>query len=295
MRRTLLFWLGLAAFLGGCRAEPQAGAGAPSPALWTIEKDGHKAWLFGTVHMMPEGVAWETPAIAKAVAISDLLVLEAAGLENEKRTAAIFEQLGKSPDLPGIAERIPVGRRAAMETLMARIGVSDRTLAPYESWAAALLLSSSVQQDLKLRAGAGVERLLSSQFLEKGKPVIGLETVEGQLGIFDTLPERAQRALLTQVVDEADSATDQYQEMLAAWLSGDTERIGDKFTAEFGKESALANPLLYDRNRNWVRQIEALMKRRGTPFIAVGAGHLVGKNSVQAMLTRQGFVVKRVE
>ncbi|MCF8708344.1 TraB/GumN family protein [Rhizorhapis sp. SPR117] len=295
MRRYLLFWLGLAAFLGACGTEPKDGTEAPSPALWTIAKDGHKAWLFGTVHMLPEDVSWESPAITKAVAQSDLLVLEAAGLENEKRTAAIFEQLGRSPDLPGIAQRVPTERRAALQALMARMGATEQTLAPYESWAAALLLSASAQEDLKLRAGAGVERLLSTRFLEKGKPVIGLETVEGQLGIFDTLPEDAQRALLTQVVEEADSATDQYQAMLAAWLRGDIERIGDTFTAEFGKAPALAHPLLYDRNRNWARQIDALMKRPGTPFIAVGAGHLVGKNSVQAMLVKKGFEVNRVE
>lgn len=298
MRRLLIFWLGLAAILlGGCKEEPQAadGAAPPAPALWLIERNGRKAWLFGTVHLLPRGIEWENPVIAKAAAQSDLLVLEAAGLDNEKRTSAIFEQLGKSPGLPDIAERVPEGRRAALSALMDRIRISDRMLTSYESWAAALLLSSSVQEDLKLEAGEGIERQLSRQFLDEGKAVVGLETVEQQLGIFDALPEAAQRAFLMQVVDDAGSAADQYRIMLEAWRRGDMKRIGRAFLTEFSKTPALLQPLLFERNRNWSQQIAALMKKPRTPFIAVGAGHMTGPHSLQANLTKQGFAVKRIQ
>src|SRR3546814_5044667 len=94
MRAYLLLCLGLVALiLSGCGEEKRAGAdsASPSPALWLIEKGGHKGWLFGTVHMLPQGVVWETPALTKAIERADMLVLEAAGLENETRNAAIFE------------------------------------------------------------------------------------------------------------------------------------------------------------------------------------------------------------
>src|SRR3546814_5628395 len=71
---------------------------------------------------------------------------------------------------------------------MEKNSFTNGTLTPYESWAAALLLSSGLQKDLKLKTGGGVESQLEPRFLKKGKPIIGLETVEGQLGIFDSLP-----------------------------------------------------------------------------------------------------------
>src|SRR3546814_14855511 len=70
MRAYLLLCLGLVALiLSGCGEEKRAGAdsASPSPALWLIEKGGHKGWLFGTVHMLPQGLVWETPAITKAI------------------------------------------------------------------------------------------------------------------------------------------------------------------------------------------------------------------------------------
>src|SRR3546814_6027350 len=84
-----------------------------------------------------------------------------------------------------IAERVPSARRPALAALMEKNSFTNGTLTPYESWAAALLLSSGLQKDLKLKTGGGVESQLEPRFLKKGKPIIGLETVEGQLGIFD--------------------------------------------------------------------------------------------------------------
>src|SRR3546814_6077334 len=105
MLAYLLLFLGLVALiLSGCGEEKRAGAdsASPAPALWLIEKCGHKGWLFGTVHMLPQGLVWETPAITKAIERADMLVLEAAGLENETRNAAIFEKLGRTTGLPDI-------------------------------------------------------------------------------------------------------------------------------------------------------------------------------------------------
>src|SRR3546814_5002089 len=82
-----------------------------------------------------------------------------------------------------IAERVPSARRPALAALMEKNSFTNGTLTPYESWAAALLLSSGLQKDLKLKTGGGVESQLEPRFLKKGKPIIGLETVEGQLGI----------------------------------------------------------------------------------------------------------------
>src|SRR3546814_15705209 len=83
--------------------------------------------------------------------------------------------------------------------------------------------------------------------------------------------------------------------MVTAWLSGDVERLSHQFMAEFGNTPALVRPLLTNRNKSWARQVEALMRRPGTPLIAVGKGHLVGRDSLQALLVKRGFRVRRLE
>ena len=52
--------------------------------------------------------------------------------------------------------------------------------------------------------------------------------------------------------------------------------------------------LLDNRNKNWVSQLKEIMKKEPV-FIAVGAGHLVGKNGLIALLKAEGFIVKGVE
>src|SRR3546814_8173981 len=84
------------------------------------------------------------------VCSSDLL--EAAGLENETRNAAIFEKLGRTPGLPDIAERVPSARRPALAALMEKNSFTNGTLTPYESWAAALLLSRSEEHTSELQS-----------------------------------------------------------------------------------------------------------------------------------------------
>lgn len=296
MKRVLFLWLGLAfLLLSACEAEPEKGALTPAPALWSIEKDGQKGWLFGTVHLLPEGTEWQSPAIAAAIDESGLLVLEATGLDNQRRTSQIFERMAKSPDLLPLAQRLPPSRQEALDRLLTRLHMNEAAMGAYESWAAALLLSSGIQQDLKLAAGEGIDRQLNREFLEAGKAVAGLETVEQQLGIFDTLPQAAQQQLLLQVVDEAAGADGRYRQLLDAWLRGDMDRIGQEFLTEFGKTPELITPLLIERNRSWARQISALIRRADTPFIAVGAGHLAGPRSLQIMLAAQGFRVRRVQ
>src|SRR3546814_11001824 len=83
--------------------------------------------------------------------------------------------------------------------------------------------------------------------------------------------------------------------MVTAWLSGDVERLSHQFMAEFGNTPALVRPLLTNRNKSWARQVEALMRRPGTQLIAVGTGHLVGRDSLQALLVKCGFRVRSVD
>src|SRR3546814_6429876 len=105
-------------------------------------------------------------------------------------------------------------------------------------WSSDVCSSDLLQKDLKLKTGGGVESQLEPRFLKKGKPIIGLETVEGQLGIFDSLPEAAQRQFLTQVVEEADSADNTYKIMVTAWLSGDRS---EEHTSELQSQMSISN------------------------------------------------------
>jgi len=267
------------------------------PALWRIFQGDREAYLFGTIHAVPQGERWLSPAITRAVARSSVLVLEVTGLEGERRTRATFERLGRTPDLPAIAARLDNDADARLlADLEQRHPAELRNLDRYESWAAALLVNAAASTGLSLSTENAGEAVFSHMFSAAGKPIEGLETIDGQLGLFDTLSESDQHLLLTQAVREAGDAPRLYRILHDAWASGDLTTLERQFLEPLASTPVLRQTLVDARNRRWSMLIDKRLRTRpGVPFIAVGAGHLVGAQSVQARLAALGWRIERVQ
>ena len=269
---------------------------APRPALWKVADRDTTIYLFGTIHLLPQGTAWQSPTFAAAARSSDSLIVET--IIDEKNPAALsgtMMRLGLSNGLPPIEQRVAPARRAALATAIARSRVPVAALNRMETWAAAFTLMGSQFADMQLRQDAGVETALKQQFSAAGKPIGQLETNAEQLGFFDALPEKAQRNLLEGAIEQPQAARKQFDAMLGAWSRGDVAAIGRTFNAELASEPALRELLLERRNANWTRWIEGRMGRPGAVMVAVGAGHLAGRDSVQAMLGKRGWKVTRIQ
>jgi uncharacterized protein len=291
---TLLRWLGLCALLlvAACGREPVAPPAGKGPALWRVEGHGLDGWLFGTIHVLPKGVAWRTDKIRAAIKESDQLVLESAEIQDRPRTMALFEKMGRSPGLPPLETRVPVEERNELQRIAGEGGTSTQLLSGYESWAAAMLLSAAAQQSLHVSGDEGVEPVLIDGFRTAGKPISGLETVARQFGAFDTLPEAAQRRLLAQTVEEARGMKALYERILRAWLEGDMAAIARVDEVGEQPDPVVEQAVLIARNRDWS---EAVGKLRGRPFIAVGTGHLTGRDNLIGLLEAKGYKITRVQ
>lgn len=284
-----------AACAGAQSAAPTAGAA--KPALWKVSDADTTIYLFGTIHLLPEGLEWQTPVLRRALAESDALVIEAVLGDDPTKQVQALMKLGVRPGLPPLAERVPADKRAALTKLVADAGVPAAVLDRMETWAAALtLVAVSLQKmNMGLKAKAGVENVLQASLKGGTKPVSGLETVEQQLGYFDGLSEEAQRTFLLGVLDDPTGARSEFEAMLRAWRSGDVEAIGRTFDAETTLSPELREALMTKRNRAWADWIGQRLGQPGTVMMAVGAGHLAGRDSVQAMLGAKGLKAERVQ
>ena len=276
-------------------AEPAPEAGKARPALWKLADSDTNIWLFGTIHLLPEGQSWRTRAFEAALAGADELVLEVADVDDVMASAQAMQKLGISPGLPPIAERVPEGKRAALRAMIAESGYPEAVYDRLETWAAALPLLGVTFKRLGLDPSLGVERQIGAPFRASGRTVSGLETIEQQLGFFDTLSESAQRALLLAVVEDSAETRAQFQAMLDAWSSGDLEGIARTFDDETQLSPELKEALMRKRNARWAQWLASRLDKPGTVFVAVGAGHLAGEDSVQAMLEAKGLKAKRVQ
>lgn len=277
-------------------ARAPAPAPAARPALWEVSDRDTRIFLFGTIHLLPTNYVWRSAKLDQAVRQSQQLVVET--LLDEKNPAAMFNELrrlGARPGLPLLLNRVPADKRAALQAAVTASGAPMAAFDALETWAAAFLLIGVQYRDIGLQGGEGVESVLRRSFVAAGKPIGQLETNAEQLGFFDILPEDSQRMLLLSAVEKPEDVRSEFTGMLAAWSRGDVDSIARTFNAEMDGSPALKDALLVRRNAYWARWIALRMQTPGTTLVAVGAGHLAGNGSVQALLQRSGYKVRRVQ
>jgi uncharacterized protein YbaP (TraB family) len=164
-----------------------------------------------------------------------------------------------------------------------------------ETWAAAFILLGNQFRDMGLKGNEGVETVLRDTFTSEGKPIGELESNLEQLSFFDKLPENAQRQLLEGAIDQSSETRNQFNAMLNAWVHGDVKAIAQSFNRDLAASPELQQALLKTRNANWKKWIEQRMAQPGAIMVAVGAGHLAGKDSVIDLLQRDGYRVHRLQ
>jgi uncharacterized protein YbaP (TraB family) len=296
VRKILRRALALVGLAAASLAAPQAIAAEAKPALWEVSDPDTKIYLFGTIHLLPTNYPWRTRAMEKAIASSDTLYVETiVDQKNPQALAAELARLGFSPGLPPLASRIHPAKRPLLEAAIAKSGVPRQVFDRMETWAAAFTLLGVQFKELGLRGENGVEEILRTAFASAGKQIGQLETNSEQLGFFDTLPQNAQRALLEGAIENPQTMSTDFAEMLRGWASGDVEAIARTFNQGLAASPELMEALLRRRNANWSNWIQRRLASPGTVMVAVGAGHLAGPESVQTMLQRQGYRIKRVQ
>jgi uncharacterized protein YbaP (TraB family) len=138
-----------------------------------------------------------------------------------------------------------------------------------------------------------VETLLAARAKARSLPQAGLETTEQQLGLFDTLPSETQVTYLGEVLKSFPEINTEIRAMVEAWKSGKADELA-RLMNEDESDPVLMKVLLVDRNKAWAQWIAKRLEQPGTVFMAVGAGHLAGRESVQAQLAAARIKAKRV-
>ncbi len=287
--------------LAGCLLIALAACGAAKPppvepakvALWAIsDSTGVHGWLLGTVHSLPPGTQWRRPAIDSALTGADRLVLEIGEPLNPQIAGEALGRLAFTPGLPPPSERVGPKFRGDLSRVYKDLTLNDAQFKDQESWAVALQIAAIGGLKQGMEPESGVEPELRKVI--GAKPVTGLETIDSQFGIFDTLPPRAQSVLLEQVAHEAADNHDDDKDMLALWMRGDELGIAREAQTGFLADPELRAALLTRRNLAWADQINAMLKAGAKPFVAVGAAHVAGIDGLPRLLEARGWLVKRV-
>lgn len=272
-----------------------AGCAAPTgPALWHVKDADSDITLFGTVHLLPPELKWRSPAVDQAFAGADTIYFETQTDEAaQTRIAALVKTLGENkPGVTLTSQLNPSDQRdlAAVCTLTRRDCAALEIERP---WLVAVQLSVAFVQSKGLAAASGVEQVLDVEAVKAGKTRKYFETSEQQLNFFATLPLDVEIGFLRSTLKEILQNSEDTDAMNKAWARGDThtlERYLDDSLKDVGPEIYAA--LITSRNKAWASEIDTMMKGKGKVFIAVGAAHLLGPDSVPALLRARGYKVE---
>lgn len=270
-----------------------AAAAQAQPALWEVEGRANRIFLFGSVHVLPQGgFAIEGP-LAEAFAESETVCLEvdasripeseitaltlARAIDPEGRT--LFDLLGADAD------------RA--RTMAAMAGIELAPFAQFEPWFVGLTVALVALQQHGYDIEHGVEKIIEQAADRDGKRRCGLETLDQQLGFLDGLEPGLQHEILLQTLAEAGDIEGEMQAMLAAWQDGDIDALARQLEEDFRDYPGLDQRLIYERNARWAEQLEAMLDGDDDVLLVVGALHLVGPRGLPALLEGRGHKVRR--
>lgn len=263
------------------------------PALWVIRDEDTTIYLFGTVHILKPGMTWFDEAVKESFDASDELVVEMIKPDPAVMVKVVNDL---AIDKTGISlrDKLTAEDRADYEAALTRLNLPVASFDPLDPWFASVNLSLIPLMRNGYATDQGVEDGLLTQAAARAIKITGLETLEQQLGFFDNLPEEVQIRFLNFTVDTIDDAADGMEQMIIEWANANVDALGELMNAGL-EDRVLYETLLVNRNIRWAEWVDQRMEQPGTIFLAVGAGHLAGESSLQAILARKGLVAERIE
>lgn len=269
------------------------GAPSVSPAgiFYECRLEGKApSYLLGTMHASEPrvlAIADEVEAYLKKV---DRLVLEIVPDGQTMLAAMLATQLPSGESLEAL---LPAKLYHETRSVMSERGIPELMFKRMRPWVVSVELSMPHSQ-----RGVFLDLRIFQMAQEFGKELIGLETVDEQMGLFNRLTIAQQTALLEHTVKNIDAMPQQFNAMVDAYVSGDLEalaRVADEQQHDLDQDlvvwfdrEVVEKRNLTMANRAWPH-IEA-----GNTLIAVGALHLAGETGLVAFLRERGCNFRRL-
>jgi uncharacterized protein YbaP (TraB family) len=268
------------------------------PPVWVVHGPGATITLFGSVHVLPEGVDWQPEALKTALGAADELwfetPLDPASLLDAQRLALAK---GLQPEGQTLSAGLSPVARARLRRVEERLRLPAPDMERLQPWLAELTVSQADYAREGASPDQGVERQLATAAPQAKR--MAFETAAQQIGMFAGASRKAQLASLEDTLREVEDDPGQSQRLIQAWEAGDLKAIDREGLQTLRRSSPeIFRLLLTDRNAAWIRTLSERLQAAPPPgaqpvrmVVVVGVGHLVGPGGLPQILRRQGFRV----
>ncbi len=290
VRRLASYWIALA-FGSACVLASVAPAAQDSGKhfLWRITNAPAPFYLLGSVHALRPQDYHKTPVIEQAISQSQQFFFEIDPKQDETFGKKLVEA-AKYPQGVEIKGKINPKTYAYLR----KITVSGLGMWQHlHPWAIAVLLLHSSGYE-RVSVQYGIDNYVARRARYYSKPAYGLETVDEHIRVLSGMQEIEEEVFLLQALVHADEDPKRFQEEVAAWKTGDTERLYAMELPRIKEAPTVWWRLLDRRNAKWIPKIEAAIKSRKPTMVVAGALHFCGPHGVIAMLTARGYKIEQL-
>ena len=261
------------------------------PGVWIVRDADSEMLLFGSVHVLPPGLAWRPAALDVALlAAEDLWFELPVDAATEQEVARLAMVTGTLPPDQSLFALLPPDDATRLLRIAGTYGVDRVSLDRLKPWLAEVALAAALYRRTGAASDHGVEATISATAPPSARRK-ALETPAEQIALFNAASVPDQIASLRGSMDEIDADPDAFSTLIAAWVAGDLATL-ERETQSLRKLSpALFQRLIVQRNAAWTTTLDARLKGMGRTVVVVGAGHLVGDEGVPARLRALGYSV----
>lgn len=262
--------------------------------VWEVVPKGGLArgarpdYLFGTMHVpMPTGRTFP-PGVAKLVKRAKRFVME---VDDANVDGAKVAQYAASEPGQDLKTQLTAARWKRLVALAGPRGLGEEELRGLDPWFVALAFLPQPTPGQRV-----LDDVLKATAKAANVPVKYLETADEQLAALDGVAQKEDLAQLIEIIDDPKKPEAEMEELESAYLAGDLPKVEGYL---FDPSRVKAYPDFYEklfdaRNRKWLPQLEATMKREDA-FVAVGLGHLLGARGLVRQLQGRGWAVRRIQ
>jgi len=262
--------------------------------LWAVQSGKNTVYLLGSIHILKKETYPLPDAIEKVYGCCSKVVFETDldGM-NDPASQNKMTKLGSYTGGQTLSKNISAQTYELLKQRMADANVPLERLEPFRPWFVALAITALEIQRLGYDPELGIDRYFYKRAQKDRKEMIFLETNEQQLNLMAHMNKHQQEMFLKETLKELEIIEKMASDMVNAWETGNADKLNLITKAGFDEHPDIYNRFFIQRNRNWVPQIEKLMKQDGDVLVIIGTGHLVGEQSLVDMLGKKGYQVQQ--
>jgi uncharacterized protein YbaP (TraB family) len=265
------------------------------PALWKVSGGESNIYIFGSVHALKPGTVWLSDDLHRKISSATAVYMEVSAEEQQPEVLVrLIRQYGLLPQGDSLKKHLPDNMYVRLGAALGQLGLPETAYDRFKPWTADMVYTAGKFDQAGYSPTAGVEATIIGLAKAGHVPVEGLETAEFQIALLSSLTEPEVVEMLKDDLADKDRIPAVMSRLTQSWSSGDVNDLAAYFTEDGGGDPELRRKMFTDRNASWVGKIRAIMDKPGSYVVVVGAGHLVGPESLIALLRKAGVTVERV-